>query len=158
MKKMMTLMLALLLAGSPVMAQDVTHPPEEGQLPPTIQDVSKGEKALIDGVIFSPEAVATIIAEKKALPQQIQNVVDKAVEQSGAQCQSDKDHISAKAAADASVATAKLRSALKNNDMLLAELKKKERMSKLQKIWIGVSAVAGVAVAGALAGIVVAAK
>lgn len=159
MKNLSAIILLFLSLTSIVHAEDQKNTTNESEITiPVVTPIKEGSNAPYDGVLLSPEAVATIIAEKEELPKKIDLEVKKAVAESNATCDADKKQIEASFRSDKQIMQARLDAALKEKKILVDDIKKSERRSKLQKIWIVVSAAVGAVGVGVVGGVVAATK
>ena len=133
------------------------HTPVAGELDvgAAVSPMKKGQIAPFTGVLLSPKAVATIIAELDAVPQKVKIEVDKARGEEKAQCDFKVNEVKANAASDKKVADAKLEENAKRLKALEDQIKKEENSRPNLGVWVGVGFVGGVIVTAATSYIIV---
>lgn len=120
--------------------------PGEPDLGAAVSPMRKGDAALFTGVLLSPKAVATVIAEMKLLNEKIMLEVNKAKSEEGARCAFSLKEAELKAQTDRSVLQAKLESKDRQVKVLEDRLQKTENDKPDLMLWVGGSFAAGLIV------------
>jgi hypothetical protein len=147
-----TILLTYVLSVSPTLAQsavDVPPAPEpfpaEPDLGAAISPIKKGYPAPFTGVLLSPKAIATIIAELNSINGRIKIETDRVRGECLANCDFKVNEVKIKAEADAKIGAAHLKFATDENLVLQARLKKVEESRPNLMLWTGGGVVGGVA-------------
>jgi hypothetical protein len=135
----------IVLADEPVSLPSVIVPTGEKDVGAAISPMKKGEKAPFTGVLLSPVAVATIIAQQHTEASVVKIEVDKAVAESDARCTFKVNEQQATRVADKQVLQAQLDSKTKQLLSVEAALQEKSKGSTISPgVWIGIGAVGGI--------------
>lgn len=111
--------------------------------PPVIAPLWQGQPAPFAGVILSPEATATVIAQKDAASKQLQLAVEERQALDAAQGTYQLKQQASTCTADKTVLQAQLTDAQKQYALIDAQLKKVDSAPSAP-VWIGVGVVGGV--------------
>lgn len=133
-----TLLVASMLANPTFAAAE-----EDRERPPTIAPVNKDQPAPFAGILFTPEAVAKVIAQQDAQAQALKLAVQHQADVDAAQARYQLDSQATTYAADKDVLQAQL-DASKQQYALVNEQLKRTTTSTPASVWIGVGAVGGV--------------
>ena len=157
MKSSLTIALALLLVSNTASAAETVLPPvivattaAAVEVEPVIIGLKAGDKAPFDGVLLSPEAVATIIAEREALENKIMIERDKAQQECKIEAKKDLDLLKITRDADLASLKAEKDAITKNNAQLTAALKEEIANRPNPVLWSGLGAAAAGLVAAAV--------
>ncbi len=146
---------AQLAVAAPVYAQDlvplgaITLPnaprpqPGEPDVGAAISPMKKGQIAPFTGVLLSPKATATIIAQLNSMQEQIKIEVDHAKAESKARCEFQIAETKTHLEADKNVLQAKVDSRDKQINILNGVIKQQEENRPNTQLWVGVGAGVG---------------
>lgn len=159
MKKLLAplLILSHLTAVAPSWADPVTLPstitlPEqapvkgEPDVGAAISPLKKGQVAPFSGVLLSPRATATIIAQINSVTDRIKLEVDHARAEAAAHCEYEVSELKTHAEADTKVLQAQLDERDKRLTILNEQLKQEESNRTNTPLWVGLGTGAGVVV------------
>jgi len=141
-------MLGSLLATNIVHAQDVVLPPvpvmelNEPNVGEAISPLKLGQKAPFTGILFSPAAAAKINTELKNVPEQINIEIDRVNKICNAECQFKLNNVTIERRTDQQIASARLSSAVSENELLVNRIKKLEN-SQSNVLWWTIGGFAG---------------
>ena len=105
-----------------------------------------GQTAPFTGILLSPEATATVIAEINANPKLVKLEVEKERKVQQAQCEAEKEHIRITLGADKKILQAQLDARRKEIEILTDRLEKVEDSQPNMLLWVGGSFLGGVLV------------
>jgi hypothetical protein len=131
--------------AAPPPAATVTTPDAAPTPPPIIYPLNKGQPSPLTGVLFSPEAVAQIIAQRDTAAAAAQLAVQHQQELDDAAKKYALDSAATTCTADKNVLSAQLTDAQKQNQILQDQLKKNTG-GPGAPVWIGLGFVGGVVV------------
>jgi hypothetical protein len=147
--KRFILVLFLLLLPFSAMAQTklptVEPLPGEKDVGAAISPLKKGQIAPFTGVLLSPKAVASVIAELDSFGERIKIETDKTKGEDKAQCDFQVNSVKIQAEADAKVAQAKLDEALKRVEIFQNMVNQQQSTSSDPLLWGGLGFGIGVA-------------
>lgn len=141
-KKFISTVLASIIVVSQAGIARATDPAADAVMSP----VSKGQVVPYTGVLLSPAAVATIVAETMSYPDRIKAEVDKAVATQKANCDFSAAEVQARNNADKKIAQAQADENAKRIQMLNDALKKEQQDKPNVVLWAGLGAAGGIAV------------
>lgn len=113
---------------------------------PTVASVKKGQVVPFDGTLLSPEAVATIIADKQASAETTSAETARVQSEEQAKCKFTVDEANAVATAKISVAGAVSEAEKKKSEALNIALKKEIASRPNIVLWTGIGAAAGIGI------------
>lgn len=156
-KVVSAVVLASLLVPAPCRAEDSSNQgglvaavpvPVAGEADPgkAISPMKKGQKAPYTGVMLSPRAVSSVIADYEAVPEKIKLEVKKAVAENQTKCDRVVADASAKCEADKAALKAALDADEKEIEAYSKELKILREKQTNPLVWTGIGVVGGVAV------------
>lgn len=127
-----------------LISSSVTAYADEPPTPPaTITPLSKGQPAPYLGVLFSPEAVAQVVAEKDAAERRLLLAIQHQVDLDAVQLKFEKDTLTTTCNADKEILQAQVDDGKRQVDILNDQLKK-QTGGPGAPVWIGLGAVGGV--------------
>ena len=133
-------------SADPVRLPDVVVPSGEADVGAALSPMKKGDKAPFTGVLLSPKAVATLIAQMGTLQEQIKIEVDHAVAVNSAQCDFKTSEQKTTSDADKAILQAQLEARKKDIAALDDQLKKEQSSRSNVPLWTGLGAVGGIVV------------
>ena len=135
-------------AASTSASVTISPPPPKASAEPdvgmTTAPLKKGDKAPFTGVLLSPSAAASIIADIKNRTSIIDLEVDRAKKDANAKCEYDKSNMKADADADKKVMQAQIDDQKTTIARLDNDLKKSEAAAPSRTVWFGVGFVGGI--------------
>lgn len=143
------LVVAQLSAVAPAFADPVTLPappppvPGEVDVGAAISPMKKGQIAPFTGILLSPKAVATVIAQLNTMQDQIKIEVDKARGEEQAKCEFRVAETTNRLETDKKILQAQVDEKTKTNVILTDQLKKAEESRPNLPLWVGLGAGAG---------------
>lgn len=139
-------LVSMLLAAS-MMAASVSAWADETMetSPPVVTPISKGQFAPFTGVLMSPEAVATIIAERESAKQALQLAVKRQADLDEAKLKFEVDRLTTTCTADKKILQAQVDNGQRQINILNEQLKK-ETGGPSPLGWLGIGAGTGVVV------------
>jgi hypothetical protein len=123
---------------------DITVPDGEKDLGAVISPMKKGDKAPFTGILLSPKAVATVIAQLHAANDQIKIEVDRARGEDKAQCDFKLFEAKAKSDADQKVLQAQIDAKQKELNAAEEQLKKAQSSNSWMPVYVGLGAAGGI--------------
>lgn len=111
-----------------------------------ISPMKKGDKAPFSGVLLSPKAVATIIAQIHAVDSQIKIEIDRIKAETKASCDLSLANQKATSEADKKILQAQLDAKQKLLSAVEEELKKQSSSRSYTPIWVGLGVISGVGI------------
>lgn len=137
------LVASMLVASAPAWADETTT--TSPSPPPVVTPISKGQIAPYTGVLMSPEAVATIVAERESAKAAIQLAVQRQVDLDEAKLKFEIDRVTSTCTADKKILQAQIDDGHRKINILNEQLKKTtDGPSPLG--WVGIGAGTGVVV------------
>jgi len=130
-------------ASPPAPAAPVATAPAAPSPPPVIYPLNKGQASPLTGVLFSPEAVASVIAQRDTAAAAAQLAVQRQQEVDAADKKYALDSSATTCTADKNILNAQLTDAQKQSQILQDQLKKNTG-GPGAGVWIGVGFVGGV--------------
>ena len=123
------------------------HPgPGEPDVGAAISPMKKGDRAPFTGVLLSPKAVATIVAQLDSLQEQIKIEVDRVTAENKARCDFNLAEQQTTCIADKKVLQAQLDARQKDIAVLDDQLKKEQASRANVPLWTGLGFAGGVVV------------
>jgi hypothetical protein len=107
--------------------------------------LNKGTPAPYAGVLLSPPAIASIIADKEAVPETIKIETDKARAEEQAASQFKVSEVEDKAKTDKAILQTQVNDMLKQNNVWQEKAITCENKKDLTVLWLGLGAIGGVA-------------
>lgn len=141
-----------LAAAAPAFADPITlpapPPPVAGEVDvgAAISPMKKGQIAPFTGILLSPKATATIIAQLNSIQDQIKIEVDHARAEEAAKCQYKVDETTNRLETDKKILQAQVDDKGKQVNILTEKLKQEEANRPNTPLWVGLGAGAGVVV------------
>jgi len=132
--------------ADPIQLPQVQKPANESDPGNVISPMKKGQSAPYTGVLLSPQAVATIIAELGSIDEKVKIETDKAVGKCVAESEFNFKEAQSKHLADKKVLQASIDEKMKRIQVLQDEIKKKEAERTNPYLWTGLGFTGGVAV------------
>lgn len=134
--------------ASPSASVSIVSPPSKASAEPdvgmTTAPLRKGDKAPFTGVLLSPSAAASIIADIKNHTAIVVMEVDKAKKEAVAQCEFDKKNMKAEHDADTKVMQAQIDDQKTTIARLNSDLKNAEAAMPSRTVWFGAGFVGGI--------------
>jgi hypothetical protein len=135
-------------ASSASASVSIAPPPPKASAEPdvgmTTAPLRKGDKAPFTGVLLSPSAAASIIADIKNHAAAISIEVDKTKKEAEAKCEFDKKNLKADAEADKKIMQAQIDDQKTTITRLDKDLKAAEAAMPSRTVWFGVGFVGGI--------------
>lgn len=136
-------------APPPPISSSLVPPLSSGEKPvgAAVSPMRKDQRAPFTGVLFSPAAVATIIAFYQTAPQNTQIEVDRAVGQCRARAEKDASDVAASAEYERAAREARLKTLQAENEQLrsvVVELEKKDSVRWSPTTWVSLGVGGGV--------------
>lgn len=132
--------------ADPIQLPQVQKPANETDPGNVISPMKKGQLASFTGVLLSPQAVATIIAELGSVDEKIKIETDKAVGKCVAESDFNFKEAQSKNLADKKILQASIDEKLNRIQILQDEIKKKEEEKTNPYLWTGIGFAGGVAI------------
>jgi hypothetical protein len=152
MKRILSLLtcLSIIFTTSIVRADDLSLPPApspvEGEIDvgAAISPMKKGDKAVFTGLLLSPRAVATVMAQINALKGQIKIEVDRTKGEERARCEFRVSEQRNVLETDKKILQVQLESTQKDLQMLSTRLKEERAVQQNAQLWTGLGFAGGV--------------
>lgn len=129
--------------------------PGEQSVGAAISPMKKGQVAPFTGVLFSPEAVATVVAQIHAFDEQVKAEVEHARAQERATCDFRLSEAASKYKADLDIADAKLIERNQRIAVLVEQLREAEDARGNMPLWVGLGSLGGFLVGAGLSALTV---